>query len=81
MDEKDIWPKVGYDSIIDLKMVSRLDQEQTLAIRKIMDHTLNQVEELMLLFRGSNYRRIRRIVERQYTQRWFQSELIHILDV
>uniref|UniRef100_A0A0E0E330 Uncharacterized protein n=1 Tax=Oryza meridionalis TaxID=40149 RepID=A0A0E0E330_9ORYZ len=83
MDEKDIWPKGGYDSIIDLKMVSRLDQghqEQTLAIRKMMDRTLNQVDELTLLFRGLNYRRIS-IVERQYTQRWFQSELIQILDV
>uniref|UniRef100_A0A0E0HFT3 Uncharacterized protein n=1 Tax=Oryza nivara TaxID=4536 RepID=A0A0E0HFT3_ORYNI len=43
-------------------------EEQTLAIRKMMDRTLNQ-----------NYRRIS-IVERQYTQRWFQSELIQILD-
>uniref|UniRef100_A0A0E0AB64 Uncharacterized protein n=1 Tax=Oryza glumipatula TaxID=40148 RepID=A0A0E0AB64_9ORYZ len=42
--------------------------EQTLAIRKMMDRTLNQVDELMLLFRGLNYRRIS-IVERQYTQR------------
>ncbi|KAF2927280.1 hypothetical protein DAI22_06g192603 [Oryza sativa Japonica Group] len=27
-------------------------EEQTLAIRKMMDRTLNQVDELTLLFRG-----------------------------
>ncbi|EEC80844.1 hypothetical protein OsI_23449 [Oryza sativa Indica Group] len=59
---------------------AHLESKQTLAIRKMMDRTLNQVDELTLLFRGLNYRRIS-IVERQYTQRWFQSELIQILDV